>query len=145
MEIDPPYLTPYPTLDSNIYSIKVLLRDEKGIGQPFFLHTSPEHAMKKLLAAGAERIFFLGKVFRDREITFLHNPEFTMVEWYRTNASYRNIQKDTEDLIRFIACELSGKEQIIYQGKKIDLTALWERVTIKNLFRQKVNIDIEKT
>ena len=142
LEIEPPYLTPYPTLDSNIHSIKVLLKDEKGIQHPFFLHTSPEHAMKKLLAAGAERIFFLGKVFRDREITFLHNPEFTMVEWYRTNATYIDIQKDTEELIRFIARELLGEEKIIYQKNKIDLKTPWEKVTIKELFRQKVKINI---
>ncbi len=144
LEIEPPYLTPYPTLDSNIDSIKVALHDGKGIPHSFFLHTSPEHVMKKLLAAGAERIFFLGKVFRDREITPLHNPEFTMVEWYRTNATYVNIQKDTEELIRFIASELFAKEEIIYQGKKIDLRAPWERVTIKDLFKQRVNINLEE-
>ncbi len=144
LEIEPPYLTPYPTLDSNIYSIQVSIHDQKGIQRPFFLHTSPEHAMKKLLAAGAEQIFFLGKVFRDRETTALHNPEFTMVEWYRINATYKDIQKDTEELIRFIALELFAKEEIIYQKKKIDLTAPWESVTIKNLFKQRANINLEE-
>jgi len=78
------------------------------------------------------------------EITPFHDPEFTMVEWYRTNATYRDIQKNTEELIRFTAMELFSKEKITYQGKKIDLKVPWERVTIKDLFKQRVKINLEE-
>ena len=144
LEVDPPYLTPYPTLDSNIHSMETRFNDEAGNGHPLFLHTSPEHAMKKLLAAGADRIFFLGKVFRDRERTLLHNPEFSMVEWYRTEATYRDIQNDAQELICTIAREVLSTQHLLYQGKKIDLTPPWDSINLSDLFDQKIGIDIKE-
>lgn len=145
LEIDAPILTPYPTLDSHIHNMETVFHQENGSFLPFFLHTSPEHAMKKLLAAGTERIFFLGKVFRNREITRLHNPEFTMVEWYRANATYRDIQKDTEDLICFVAEKVFSKQDLIYQGEKIGLTSPWKRITLSDLFKREAGIDLENS
>ena len=81
LEVDPPIAQAYPNIDPNIFPVKIA--DASGKAARFFLHTSPELAMKKLLAAGSGDIFFLGKVFRDREGSPLHSPEFTMLEWYR--------------------------------------------------------------
>ncbi|MCJ7812457.1 hypothetical protein MUP95_03950, partial [bacterium] len=145
LEVDTPILTPYPTLDSNIHSMETCFRQNQGKSHRLFLHTSPEHAMKKLLAAGAERIFSLGKVFRDRELTQLHNPEFTMLEWYRANATYNDIMRDTENVICRIAHEHVQANELIYQGQKIDLTLPWERITIQALFEREVAIDLKKS
>jgi len=145
LEVDGPLLTPYPTLDANIHSIEAGLSEEGGKKQRFFLHTSPEHAMKKLLAAGAERIYFLGKVFRDREMTRYHNPEFTMAEWYRRSATYTDIQKDTEDLIYSVSRQVFSKNTISCHGQQIDLTPPWDRTTLKELFQQHVGITLENS
>jgi lysyl-tRNA synthetase class 2 len=143
MEIESPLLTPYPTLDSNIHSIKTEFHDENGKSMPLFLHSSPEHSMKKLLSSGAERIFYLGKVFRDRELTSLHNPEFTMVEWYRTNSDYHDVQKDALGLICRVVENTLSSSCLIYQGKKIDLSPPWDRIPVRDLFMNHTGIDLE--
>ncbi len=145
LEIDAPVLTPYPTLDNNIRSVDLDIRDFNGKSHRLFMHTSPEHAMKKLLAAGAEKIYFLGKVFRDGELTRLHNPEFTMLEWYRTNADYHDIQKETEDLIRLITDPIISDQTMNYQNSQIDLSAPWQHVTVRDLFLKHANLDLEKS
>ncbi|MBN1550852.1 EF-P lysine aminoacylase GenX [bacterium] len=143
LEIDAPLLIPYPTMDNEIHSLESNISDMNHKNRLFYLHTSPEHAMKKLLVAGADRIFFLGKVFRDRELTHLHNPEFTMLEWYRTQADYWDIQKDAEHLIQYIIDHMGIKKHIVYQDKPINLELPWPCVTVSDLFRDHVNVDLE--
>ncbi len=143
LEVEPPLLTACPTLDSNIRSIKAQVEDGSGKSGPFFLHTSPEHSMKKLLAAGAERIFYIGKVFSDGEITGLHNPEFTMAEWYRAGADFNGIMRDTENLVRFIAKETAAPDPLRFGGRSIELSAPWKRITMRELFTAKAGIDLD--
>ena len=78
LEVDPPIAQRYPNIDPNVFPVKIA--DASGEAARFYLHTSPELAMKKLLAARSGDIFFLGKVFRDREGSPLHSAEFTMLE-----------------------------------------------------------------
>ena len=73
-----------------------------------FLHTSPEFAMKKLLAAGEEKIFFLGKCWRRGETGPLHAEEFTMLEWYRAGAGYQHVMADCVEIARVAAREALG-------------------------------------
>lgn len=143
LEFDAPLLTPYPTLDANILSLETVLTTEnKKI--PLYLHTSPEHAMKKYLVAGAEKIFFLGKVFRNDELTRLHNPEFTMVEWYRTQANHQDIQEETEALILHIVRALQKNNILSYQDRKTDLSRPWATLSLIDLFREKAGIDLNQ-
>jgi lysyl-tRNA synthetase class 2 len=137
LEIDSPLLTPWPTLDSNIHSVPVDIHSEIGKPHRLFLHTSPEYSMKKVLAAGAARIYFLGKVFRDGECTALHNPEFTMLEWYRVGAGYADLMDETESMIRGIAERMLGSIRIPFNGKTIDLSAPWKRISVCTLFSDK--------
>jgi lysyl-tRNA synthetase class 2 len=143
LEIEAPLLTPYPTLDSHIDSIPVQVGDGRHKYQRFFLHTSPEHSMKKLIAGGASRIFFMGKVFRDNELTNLHNPEFTMLEWYRSPADYCDIALETQDLICSIFKKFIPSSQCMYNGQELDLTPPWPRVRLKDLFMDKTGIPLE--
>jgi len=142
LEIEAPLLTPYPTLDANIRSMAVRVQVMEGRTLDLYLHSSPEHAMKKLLAAGSGNVFFLGKVFRDGELTRTHHPEFTMAEWYRLDSVYQGIQKDTEDLIITLAELLLGTLKIEYAGHPIDLTPPWDRITLRDLFIKNAGIDI---
>jgi len=143
MEIDAPLLTPFPTLDPNIRSIpvRVTLENEKSLS--LFLHTSPEHAMKKLLAAGAPHCFFLGKVFRDGERTRLHNPEFTLLEWYTLGANFTDLISETENLVYEMILHFCSNPFLEYQGQSVDLTRPWPRISIQELFTQKLGIPFD--
>jgi elongation factor P--(R)-beta-lysine ligase len=130
-----PYLSPF----------KVDFCDEKNKKYQGFLITSPEYSLKKLLVAGFDKIFELAKVFRQNEsFGGTHNPEFTMLEWYRTNSDYSKIMEDTEQLVNFLAKKIKGSEKILYQGQKIDLTPPWPRLTVKELFKKYADVDLDK-
>ncbi len=143
LETEAPLLVPCPTLDSNIRSLTVEVASIDGLRRPFYLHTSPEYAMKKLLAAGAERLYFLGKVFRDGETTALHNPEFTMLEWYRTGVSIPDLLDETEDFIRRLAVEMTGSTSVPYGGRIVDMSPPWPRVRMADLFRASTGADLD--
>src|SRR3990170_8799516 len=92
LEVDPPIAQAYPNIDPNVFPVRI--DDASGKAARFYLHTSPEPAMKKLIAAGSGDIFYLGKVFRDREVSPLHSPEFTMLEWYRVGGGAEDVMRD---------------------------------------------------
>lgn len=132
MEVDPPIAVPYPNIDPNVFP--VVLSDAAGRASKRFLHTSPEISMKKLLAAGSGNIFFLGKVFRDREGSPLHHPEFTMLEWYRVGEPVEAVMEDVEALARELAGEIHGKEEISLGGEAVSLSGRWARLELSDLF-----------
>jgi elongation factor P--(R)-beta-lysine ligase len=130
-----PYLSPF----------KVDFLDEKNNKHRGFLITSPEYSLKKLLSAGFDKVFELARVFRQNEsFGGTHNPEFTMLEWYRTNSDYNQIMKDTENLISFLAKKIKGSAIISYQGQKIDLTPPWPKLTVNDLFLKYAGVDLDK-
>ncbi len=98
-----------------------------------FLRTSPELHMKRLLADGVERIYQIGPCFRKGERGPLHRPEFTMLEWYRADADYRDILADTKGLVVHVAKTVLGRTELDYQGQYIDLLP-WERMTVEDAF-----------
>jgi elongation factor P--(R)-beta-lysine ligase len=98
------------------------------------LSTSPELLMKRLLAAGYERIFQIAHCFRKEEKGRYHNPEFTLLEWYRAREDYRRIINDTEELVRELAASRGQGECLEYQGKKIDLSLPWPRLSVKDAY-----------
>jgi elongation factor P--(R)-beta-lysine ligase len=102
----------------------------------WFLSTSPELHMKRLLAAGYERLFQFSRCFRKGELGQFHNPEFTMLEWYRTGANYLQMLDDTEKLTVRVAEQLGLPEKLKYQGNDIDLRMPWRRVTVKEAFSE---------
>ena len=100
----------------------------------WFLSTSPEMHMKRLLAAGYTKIFQICHCFRKSERGELHNPEFTMLEWYRVGADYMQIIQDTERLVLTLATRLRLGTTISYQGAEIDLVSPWPRITVRQAF-----------
>jgi len=107
----------------------------------WFLSTSPEMHMKRLLAAGYAKIFQICHCFRKSERGQLHNPEFTMMEWYRVGADYMGIIQDTERLVSTLANKLCSGLTIPYQGKKIDLAHPWPRITVRDAFLRSAGWD----
>ena len=104
LEVSTPILQSYPNLDPNIKPVEVKIR-LKGEEKTYWLHTSPEHAMKKLLAKFPLNIFQITKVFRDEEFGKMHRPEFTMLEWYRLNADYNDLIKEIGELLKVFGFE----------------------------------------
>ncbi|MGE0045778.1 MAG: EF-P lysine aminoacylase EpmA [Hyphomonadaceae bacterium] len=95
-----------------------------------YLHTSPEFAMKKLLAAGEEKLFFLGKVYRAGETGPLHASEFTMLEWYRAHANYEELMDDCIAIAR-IAAQTAGARSFSWRGRACDPFADAETITVR--------------
>jgi elongation factor P--(R)-beta-lysine ligase len=96
LEVDTPFLVNHPVSDVHIHSARVTLADE----EVRFLHSSPEYAMKRLLAAGSGDIFQICHVVRASERSPLHNPEFTLLEWYRVGYSLADLMAEVETLLR---------------------------------------------
>lgn len=115
-----------------------------GQRQPLYLHTSPEFACKKLLAAGEERIFSLGAVWRNRERGPLHHPEFTMLEWYRVGETYESLMRDCAELVA-LAAERAGAKRFSFRGREADPFAEPERLSVAEAFMRHAGIDLPAT
>ena len=101
--------------------------------------------MKKLLAAGLPRIFEITRCYRNGEPwDGAHNPEFTMIEWYRAHADYTAIMQDTEELVGGLAERITGSTTIRYRGKEIDLSAPWPRMTVAEAMARYAGIDLAR-
>ncbi|MBL1257933.1 EF-P lysine aminoacylase EpmA [Methylocystis sp. Sn-Cys] len=116
---------------------------QDGARSQLYLHTSPEFACKKLLAAGEERIFTLARVFRNRERSALHHPEFTMLEWYRAGAPTLRIYEDCAGLMA-AAARAAGTRDFSWRGRVSDPFAEPEIVTVCEAFATHASIDLEK-
>lgn len=115
-----------------------------GQRQPLYLHTSPEFACKKLLAAGEERIFSFGAVWRNRERGPLHHPEFTMLEWYRVGETYESLMRDCAELVA-LAAERAGAKRLSFRGREADPFAEPERLSVAEAFMRHAGIDLLAT
>lgn len=127
MEVETPILTPELIPESEILPFRA---------DGYFLVTSPEIYMKRFLAAGYERIFQISHVFRKKERGRYHNPEFTLLEWYRAGDNYRDMLDDTAELISLLALKIAGDTKIIYQGEAIDLSLPWAEFSLAELFQE---------
>lgn len=173
LEVETPSLVRLPGMEPHLDPVGVTLRTARG-RRDGYLITSPEYAMKKILAAGFPKIFQICKSFRGgEEMDSLHNLEFTILEWYRANADYRDIMSDVENLFIYILRDLRVAERakqenkktrkqknkfenfppkadaplakkIKYRGKVIDLSKPWPRLTVKDAFGEYAGIDLDK-
>ncbi|PTS89863.1 MULTISPECIES: EF-P lysine aminoacylase EpmA [unclassified Caulobacter] len=109
--------------------------------QTFHLHTSPEFACKKLLAAGEARIFDFARVWRNRERGPLHHPEFVMLEWYRAGAPYETLMDDCADLLA-LAAETAQTRSFQFRGLACDPFAAPERLSVAEAFSRHAGVDL---
>lgn len=110
----------------------------------WFLHTSPELCMKRLLAAGYGRIFQICRCWREGERGSRHLPEFTMLEWYSAGSDYRGLMADCEALLRTIVGKTGRDANVTCRGIKIDLTGEWERLTVREAFARYGDLSMEE-
>ncbi|MFL9827068.1 EF-P lysine aminoacylase EpmA [Rhodoplanes sp. SY1] len=144
VEVDPAALQVSPGNEAHLHAFATEAIGPDAIRRPLFLHTSPEFACKKLLAAGEPRLFAFGHVFRNRERGALHHPEFTMLEWYRAGAPWTAVMQDCADLLA-LACETTGVRRVAFRGAEADPFAPPERLTVAEAFACYAGIDLLAT
>jgi elongation factor P--(R)-beta-lysine ligase len=115
-----------------------------GSVRRLYLHTSPEFACKKLIAAGETRIFFLGPAYRNRERGVLHAPEFTMLEWYRANEPYESVVADSIAIAR-LAAEAAASARFIFRGRTADPFAEPDRMSVAEAFQHYAGVALLDT
>lgn len=109
-------------------------------GLDLYLRIAPELYLKRLLVAGFGQVYELNRSFRNEGVSTRHNPEFTMLEAYCAYANYLEMMKLAEELIIFVAQQVSGKTGFDYQGKSVDLTAPWKRISFAESVKEKFGI-----
>lgn len=130
LEVDTPSLMAVPGMEPHLDPFATLLSHPDGRLQRNWLHTSPEYGMKRLLCAGMEKIFQVCHVFRNAEVSQTHQPEFTMLEWYRAYASYDDIMRDCEELVAFVVRSVRGEASLEIGGKSVPVGDSFERLTV---------------
>ncbi|MBY4592025.1 EF-P lysine aminoacylase EpmA [Rhizobium redzepovicii] len=141
IEVDTAVLQISPGNEAHLHAFATEALTTDGQKAPFYLHTSPEFACKKLLAAGEERISCFAHVYRNRERGPLHHPEFTMLEWYRAGESYESLMMDCERILA-LATETANTEKLAYRGGESDPFAGPERISVAEAFERHAGIDL---
>jgi elongation factor P--(R)-beta-lysine ligase len=139
LEIETPAMVPCPGLDVHLDAIEVL-----GMGgPPRWLHTSPEYQMKRVLATTLPGVFQIGKAYRRGEKGRLHEPEFTMLEWYRTFEDAESMMRDTERLVSQLAKQVLGSMLLPAITKPVDVAPPWERISVEDALRRFAGVTLE--
>src|SRR4051812_48545034 len=140
-EVEAAALQVSPGNEAHLHAFATQALTISGEASPLYLHTSPEFACKKLLAAGEEKIFSFGKVWRNRERGPLHHPEFTMLEWYRAGAPYQALMDDCATLLA-LAAETAGTRRFAFRGRACDPFAAPERLSVAEAFDRHAGVDL---
>ncbi len=143
-EVDTAALQRSPGNEAHISAFATELVRPDGGASRLYLHSSPEFAAKKLLAAGEERIFSLGHVFRNRERGALHHPEFTMLEWYRAREPYRKLFEDCAELLAATAAAV-GTTSFRFRAANADAATPPEILSVAEAFSRFAGIDLLRT
>jgi elongation factor P--(R)-beta-lysine ligase len=143
-EVETAILQVSPGNETHLHAFATDIEAPSGERSRLYLHTSPEFACKKLLAAGERRIFQFARAFRNRERGPLHHPEFTLLEWYRANESYDVLMADCATLLA-AAADAAESRQFCFRGRTSDPFAEPERLTVAQAFEQFAGIDLLAT
>ncbi len=135
LEAETPHRIPAPAPESHIDAVP---------SGKWFLHPSPELCMKRMVAAGYEKIFQICRCWREGERGSQHLPEFTLLEWYRAGIDYRALMEECEGLLRTVAGKVGPGQKVIYKGREIDLTEPWERISVEEAFDRYAQISAKE-
>ena len=144
VEVEPACLQVSPGNETHLHALETRLERTDGSSKPLYLHTSPEFACKKLLAAGETRIYTFAPVFRNRERGRLHHPEFMMLEWYRANETYDAVMADCAQMLR-IAAETAGTEEFHNRTATCDALITPDTLTVADAIAGRFGIDLLAT
>lgn len=145
-EAETPLLTPTAIPASYLTMFETTLVSRRGKSVPLYLATSPEASLKKLLASGIGNCFEITRSFRNGETeSTTHNPEFTILEWYRTGVSYETIMDDCERLFLSVFCTISPSfgTLLTYQGRTMDLRTPWQRISVSDALKRYSGVSLD--
>src|SRR4029450_5823569 len=141
VEVETSALQVSPGNETHLHAFATELIAPDGTRRRLYLHTSPEFACKKLLAAGEERVFTFAQVFRNRERGALHHPAFTMLEWYRAREPYERLMEDGAHVLR-VAAEAVGGDRLRHAGRSADALVQPDRISVAEAFDRFAGIDL---
>ncbi|MBY0612457.1 MAG: EF-P lysine aminoacylase GenX [Beijerinckiaceae bacterium] len=144
IEVETAILQVSPGNETHLHAFETSLVGTDAARETLYLHTSPEFAAKKLLAAGEDKLFTFARVFRNRERGALHAPEFTMLEWYRAHETYETLMVDCHALIQR-AAEACGAAAFTWRGRIADPFVEPERLSVNEAFSRHAGIDLDRT
>jgi lysyl-tRNA synthetase class 2 len=137
MEVETPMMQPI----AGGATAKPFKTHHNALDMDLYLRIAPELYLKRLLVGGFEKVFEINRNFRNEGLSTRHNPEFTMLEFYQSYATYHDLMDLTEEMISWIAAEVTGSMQITYQGEEIDLSPPWKRYTMEEALMEIAGID----
>ena len=139
VEVETPVLHPIPGGAAAL----PFVTHHNSLDQDLYLRIAPELYLKRLVVGGMERVFELGRVFRNEGMGNRWNPEFTMLELYQAYADYDDMQRLTEELVAHLAQEILGTTVVQWDGKDVDLAAPWRRATMSDLIEEAINVRVD--
>lgn len=137
LEVETPMMHPIP----GGAAARPFITHHNALDMKLYMRIAPELYLKRLIVGGFEKIYELNRVFRNEGIDIKHNPEFTLLELYQAFGDYNTVMTLTEEVIAAVAEEVLGTTKIIYQGKEIDLTPPWPRITMVEAVKQYSGVD----
>ncbi len=138
MEVETPVFHPIP----GGALAKPFITHHNALDMELYLRIAPELYLKRLVVGGFEKVFEIARVFRNEGLSTRHNPEFTMLELYEAYADWDDIMELAENLIEFLAVELTGSSTVSYDGKEIDLSTPWRRASMIDLIREQTGNEV---
>jgi lysyl-tRNA synthetase class 2 len=127
IEVETPMMQPIP----GGAAARPFVTHHNALDMDLYLRIAPELYLKRLLVGGFEKVFEINRNFRNEGISTQHNPEFTMLEFYQSYATFEDLMSFTEEMISALVNEVCGKTEIVYQGTTIDFSPPWERMTMR--------------
>jgi lysyl-tRNA synthetase class 2 len=143
-EVDPPALVVSPGNEAHLHAFATQAIGNDGATRAMYLHTSPEFAMKKLLAGGETRIAAFAHVWRNRERGAVHSPEFTMLEWYRAGEPYDVLMQDCAAILA-LAARIAGAPVLRHRDRTCDPFAAPDRISVADAMRAHAGVDLLAT
>ncbi|GAB4345532.1 MAG: lysine--tRNA ligase [Desulfobulbaceae bacterium] len=126
LEVETPMMQPVP----GGATARPFKTHHKALGIDLYLRIAPELYLKRLLVGGFEKVFEINRNFRNEGLSTRHNPEFTMLEFYQVYSTYHDLMDLTEEMISWLADEVTGSMELVYQGQEVNLTPPWQRYTM---------------
>ena len=137
MEVETPTLTTVATGDA----ARPFITHHNTLDLPMYLRIAPELNLKRLIVGGIDKVFEIGKNFRNEGMDIKHNPEFTNMEWYSAYEDYNDMMNISEELISTVAKNVLGTTKITYEGMDIDLTPGWRRISMIDAIKEVTGVD----
>jgi lysyl-tRNA synthetase, class II len=137
MEVETPVLQP----EAGGASARPFITHHNSLDRDFYLRIALELHLKRLIIGGFDKVYELGRIFRNEGIDFKHNPEFTMLETYEAYADYRDVMKMVEEMISSVCQQVKGSMKVEYNGQEIDFTPPWKRMELRQAVIQYADLD----